>query len=140
MSATITKQVILDTEDCYSCGVTFAMPRSFKEQRQRDGKNFYCPAGHGQHYTETEADRLRKELERTKRNLEWAESRTRAARDQAEAAERSKAALKGVITKQRKRAAAGVCPCCHRTFQQLARHMANKHPGYAETPIEDGAA
>jgi hypothetical protein len=22
-----------------------------------------------------------------------------------------------------------VCPCCHRTFQALARHIKTKHPG-----------
>jgi hypothetical protein len=27
----------------------------------------------------------------------------------------------------------GVCPCCNRTFQQLARHMKAKHPGYGPT-------
>jgi hypothetical protein len=26
----------------------------------------------------------------------------------------------------------GVCPCCNRTFQNLARHMAGKHPDYEE--------
>lgn len=28
------------------------------------------------------------------------------------------------------RVGAGVCPCCKRTFQQLARHMKCKHPKY----------
>lgn len=29
---------------------------------------------------------------------------------------------------QAKRSAASACPCCKRTFRQLARHMAAKHP------------
>ncbi len=32
----------------------------------------------------------------------------------------------------RKRVGSGVCPCCSRTFQQLARHMKAKHPAYTE--------
>lgn len=27
---------------------------------------------------------------------------------------------------------AGVCPCCNRTFKNLARHMAGQHPGFTE--------
>ena len=30
------------------------------------------------------------------------------------------------------RVAHGVCPCCNRTFKQLARHMKTKHPDYVE--------
>ena len=30
------------------------------------------------------------------------------------------------------RVAASVCPCCKKTFKQLAAHMKNKHPNYAE--------
>ena len=26
----------------------------------------------------------------------------------------------------------GVCPCCKRSFSALARHMATKHPEYAD--------
>lgn len=32
----------------------------------------------------------------------------------------------------RNRAAAGVCPCCNRTFEQLGRHMTTKHPEYVK--------
>ncbi len=36
------------------------------------------------------------------------------------------------MTKVKKRAANGVCPCCNRTFSDLARHMKAKHPDFAE--------
>lgn len=35
----------------------------------------------------------------------------------------------------RKRASAGVCPCCNRTFSQLARHMQTKHPTFIAQEI-----
>jgi hypothetical protein len=47
-------------------------------------------------------------------------------------AKRSLAAQKGVTTRIKRRVANGVCPCCKRTFQDLARHMAGQHPRYAE--------
>lgn len=57
-------------------------------------------------------------------------ARTRADRDQVKASNR---ALKGVVTRTKKRVGNGVCPCCNRTFQQLARHMEAKHPEYADS-------
>lgn len=51
--------------------------------------------------------------------------------------ERSHSTTRGHLTRERKkkeqletRAANGVCPCCHRTFKQLARHMKTKHPDF----------
>lgn len=40
---------------------------------------------------------------------------------------------KAQLTKTKKRVSNGVCPCCNRTFKQLARHMENKHPEYKES-------
>ena len=65
-------------EDCCVCGVIFGMPKQFYEQRRRSGNEFYCPNGHRLVYTETEVDKLKKELERTKEKL----SRERVALEQ----------------------------------------------------------
>lgn len=43
---------------------------------------------------------------------------------------------KGVVTRTRNRIANGVCPCCDRSFTNLQRHMASKHPDYAHAPAE----
>lgn len=53
-----------------------------------------------------------------------------------EAAERRASALKGVATRMRNRAAAGVCPCCNRTFSQLATHMKKQHPDFGKQDVE----
>jgi len=37
-------------------------------------------------------------------------------------------ATKGQLTKARKRADRGVCQHCHRSFVDVARHVATKHP------------
>lgn len=130
-SYTLTDTVTLATETCFSCAVVFALPAALLKARRQDQGSFYCPNGHGQHYTESEAARLRRELDANKRRAERAEASLCAARDQLDAAERSRSALKGVVTRQKRRAAAGVCPCCNRSFQALSRHMAAKHPDYA---------
>lgn len=123
---TLNTDTALETLNCYLCGVIFAMPEPLKQRRREDSKSFWCPNGHEQHFTETEAARLRKQLER-------AQSAATAARDQADAAERSNRALRGVVTRERKRVGRGLCPCCNRTFQDLARHMAGQHPDFAES-------
>jgi chemotaxis response regulator CheB len=43
---------------------------------------------------------------------------------------REHSATRAQLTKTKKRVANGVCPCCNRTFKQLARHMKAKHPEF----------
>jgi hypothetical protein len=114
----------LEVHTCGECGVMWAMPVEMIAARRRDGKSFYCPNGHCRCFRETEADRLRRSLEHERSRS----GRIAAARDQAQASLR---AQKGVTTKLRKRIAAGICPCCKRSFRDLGRHMAGQHPDFA---------
>lgn len=111
--------------ECYSCGVLFAS--NILPRRREDGGTFYCPNGHGQSYTESEADKLRKQLtdeklkrEQAERDMEWA----RVAERKADAA---RAKVEKKLRLQTRRIEAGVCPHCQRTFKQLAAHMKCKH-------------
>jgi hypothetical protein len=52
--------------------------------------------------------------------------------DERDTAERRRRAEKAAKTKIKNRVAKGVCPCCNRTFQNLADHMKSKHPDYAD--------
>jgi hypothetical protein len=133
MGQTIDYLVTIETVSCCSCGVLFGMPEQMLRARRDDGQEFFCPSGHRQHFTETEAARLRKKLESTERSLKYVQTSRDAARDQLQAAERSRRALKGVVTRQRNRVAAGVCPVdnCRRHFNDLGRHMTTEHPDYA---------
>lgn len=111
---------------CYKCGVAFGVPAYFKEQRIKDRHSFYCPNGHGQHFIgKTEEQRLREQLETERQRSEWN-------RRKAERIERQRRALKGQVTKIKKRVGHGVCPCCSRSFENLRRHMETKHPTYSE--------
>lgn len=117
----------LEITDCPDCGVTFAMPERMLDVRRSDRKSFYCPNGHSLSFKKSTEDRLRTQLEQYKSSLI-------STRDQLEATERSRNAYKGVITRQKNRAAAGVCPAgCHRHFADLQGHMETKHPDYVNT-------
>lgn len=114
------------------CGIALAVPSNLHRVAHDEGKTIYCPLGHTFGY----GDSYREKFEAELRRRAEAERRTQAARDLLHAEERSHTATRGHLTRQKKRASAGVCPCCHRTFQQLARHMRSKHPGFVR---EQGA-
>jgi hypothetical protein len=124
MSSTINYTETLSMETCCSCGVVFAMPGRLKQERLNNGGGFYCPNGHGQHYTKTEVQKLKEQLEVKDRELRASKCENLAERNlrELEALARQKA------EKKSRRVQKGVCPCCSRSFQNLGRHMATKHP------------
>lgn len=131
--STLTNTTTFEIETCCNCHVQFAMPTELQRARRRDHKWFYCPNGHQQHYVgETEEQRLTKQLERAERRAANAEEDARIERADHQSAKRKLAAAKGQLTKTRKRIAHGVCPCCNRTFQDVARHMESQHPDFME--------
>jgi hypothetical protein len=125
--------VELVTETCCNCGMLFAMSADFQQRRREYRGWFYCPSGHAQYYTgKTVAEKAQEQAARYKRL--WDEA-TREAADERQRrgdVERQLRATKAAHTRTKKRVANGVCPCCNRTFQNLARHMAGKHPDYEE--------
>lgn len=123
MGFAIPKQITLETEECYSCGVAFAMPDYMMLRMKNEGGTFYCPNGHGQRYTKSEVQRLREKLDEQTRAAALMAERARDAEVAEQKAQRE-------MKRMKKRAASGVCPCCNRKFQQLARHMKTKHPDH----------
>lgn len=116
---------MVDAGACCQCGAKIKLPKELYEAAHRSPDIwFYCAYGHRQHYpktaTEREADKLRRKAER-------AEQESARLREERDAAERRVSAAKGQITKLKKRAKAGMCPCCNRHFTNLERHMATKH-------------
>jgi hypothetical protein len=118
VSATLNYTETLTVVHC-TCGIAFAIPAELDRQMHERGKSVHCPLGHSWHYTKT----LEAELADAKRRLS-------ATRELLQAEERSHASTRGHLTRARQRAKAGVCPCCHRTFENVARHMATKHPDW----------
>lgn len=133
--------VTLETLTCGGCGITFAIPNSLYQQYVNSGveiccPNTACPWG-GMVCRETEVKRLQRELTKEKARTERAHKARQWAEKQRDQAEYRRRAAKGQVTKLRKRAAAGVCPCCNRSFENLRRHMESKHPGFVETKETD---
>lgn len=132
MSAQVSFFTKFQIEYCYKCGVPFCFSEDFYKRRQDDGHSFFCPNGHSQHYTESTVQKLQKQIEQEKKRREWAESSKNMYRDKLESERRSKAAIRGQLTRTKKRIQNGICPCCKRTFQNLMRHMKTKHPNYSK--------
>lgn len=116
----------LDLHECPSCGVVYGLTADYEDRRRQDHKSFYCPNGHNLSYSqESREEKLKRQLEATSSQL----SRTQS---QLTVTKRQKAAAKGQLTKTKRRVANGVCPCCNRTFADLAAHMHGQHPEYGE--------
>lgn len=113
----ITVELIPQT--CCDCGIVFGLPDGLAAQRLKDGKMFWCPVGHSQHFTRKRT--LEQELSGVRDDL--------AAQRQAMANERrSHTATKGHLTRTKRRANAGVCLDCHRSFANVRRHRERVHP------------
>ncbi len=116
---------------CYKCRMPFAIPASIRADWQESGDGFYCPNGHLQSYSESDVQKLKKQLQNSNKRLQWAEQDAKTQRERADHNERRRRAEKAAKTRIKNRVGNGVCPCCNRTFQNLAKHMENKHPDYA---------
>jgi hypothetical protein len=121
--------VSLVAETCCACGVVFAMAEEFYDQCQRakSRKSFYCPNGHHQHYVgKSDAQKLAEAEER----LRVERDNTAFWRGQEAQRQRQLSAARGQVTRIKNRIAGGACPCCNRTFVNLARHMETQHPDF----------
>lgn len=123
--------VTLEPVSCCNCGITFGMDANYIRERKRDHAWWYCPNGHRQHWTQqTEAEKLRDQLAREKHWREQAEARAAYNRAEAERITRRLNATRGVVTRHKKKIAAGRCPCCSHQFKDLRAHMEKRHPGW----------
>jgi hypothetical protein len=127
---------VLTIMACGECHIPFAMPQAKYDKCLRDGDVFYCPNGHSRVFRDTEVKRLRKELERARESKEYFIKRNDELYAEKKTVERKYAAQKGQVTRIKNRVAKGVCPCCNRTFADLARHMESQHPDFTQNPAE----
>lgn len=122
-----TNELIVET--CCNCHMDFAMPGDFQRARRKDKQTFHCPAGHPQHYIiKSEEQKLRAQLAQTEGQVANERRWRLEAEKESLRQKRIAAAAKGRVTKMRRRIAAGVCPCCNRSFKQVVDHMRKKHP------------
>jgi len=116
-------ETIVDTSCCV-CNKEFALDLDYIKNR-KNGSG-WCP------YCGTALKWGGKTKEQIARErAELAERRAAELTRQLESERRSKSAIRGQLTRVRRRVAHGVCPCCKRTVRQLAAHMKSKHPDFA---------
>ena len=131
--ATFTDTRTFVVVSCCVCGIEFGMPTGYYGDRKKDHKSWSCPNGHRQHFTgKTDAEKLQEQLERERRTKQWLQEERDAARDLADHERNRANGYKGALTKTKRRIAGGVCPCCNRSFTDLAAHIAGQHPHYVE--------
>jgi hypothetical protein len=121
----VNKTVQYELLHCGACDIDFGVPAEFKKDRLEDGATWYCPRGHPRVFRESDLDRTRKLLEEANRKNSVLATDLTKARTEAAKVTKEKARLM-------KRVQRGVCPCCNRSFPNLQRHMATKHP---EVPV-----
>lgn len=117
---------------CCACGIPFSIPDEWDDRLRKNHESFYCPSGHAQSYTGNamtkKEEQLKQELNSLKGQLESSKGNEKFWNEmwQKKVDENKKInkELKSVKTRVKN----GVCPCCNRTFQDLAKHMKTKHP------------
>ena len=120
---------------CCKCKCQMWLPRDLYEAaRHSPAISVFCAYGHSQHYPagETELDKMRRERDLLAQRIAQKDDEIGTERNLRYAADRQAVAARGQVTKISKRVAKGVCPCCNRMFENMARHMKSKHPGFAE--------
>ena len=115
------------------CGHRILMRPEHYDVCFKEHRTWYCTVcGTARQYVgKTEAEQLRGELAAAKQREETEKSLRKAAEDALSKERAAAIAMK-------KRAQAGVCPCCTRTFTNVARHMKTKHPDYNKAKPKTG--
>lgn len=124
---------------CGTCGVEHFILTERIETAKREKGGWFCPNGHNRGYWESEAERIRRDLDRAKQKIAEVDDERRlawnTANDQKARADKAEADLK----RAKQRSAHGVCSCCSRTFANVARHMKTKHAGVVDFPARAAA-
>lgn len=122
----------IEATECGVCGVIFGLGAAFKKKRLDDSRWFFCPNGHEIHWTgQSEADKLRKQLQNVREQKDDLYESLTAARQLARTELRRAAAYRGHATRLRNRIAQGLCPAgCDQAFPDVEQHIATEHPDF----------
>lgn len=122
-------QFDLEHKHCPVCGIHYGVPREFMQARvegRATGKHatWYCPNGHNLIVMDGELAEVRRERDRLKQENARLSDEIMQTERRREAAERKHDQVL-------KRVGAGTCPCCQRSFANVAEHMRQQHPEHA---------
>jgi chromosome segregation ATPase len=128
--------VVLQEQVCPSCGVHYGIDAAVYARRQQTGENFFCTNGHSLVVTESELDRLRKQLASAQGNLSYYRERNEDRRKENERLTHQLRAQKAAKTRLMRRVTNGVCALCNRSFSNVQRHMTTCHPDQVVTATQ----
>lgn len=112
---------------CGTCGVLHAIPKVMYDTCLEEGGFWHCPNGHLRGFRQGRHEK--EAVVRERDRLKQANARLV---EEAAAAERAKQRATSELKRHKKRAAAGTCPCCKRTFSNMARHLKTEHPDFVK--------
>jgi hypothetical protein len=120
---------------CGQCGLSQWIGEAQQDMLRANNQTFYCLMGHARQFPkgESDTDILRREVVRLKQDQAYLEDMRRQAEERAETEKKRAQGYKGHAAKLAKRAKAGVCPCCNRTFSNMAEHMKTQHADFNGT-------
>jgi hypothetical protein len=124
---------MIDAGECWKCKCQIWLPDElYHAAKASSSISIHCGYGHAGVFRDgpTEADKLRQERDRLAQQIAYKDDRIKGLKDELAMTERQRAAARGQVTKIRNRVGHGVCPCCTRSFENLARHMNSKHPEF----------
>lgn len=67
----LTSELEIVIEECIECGAKFGITKTMHTFKKNNKKTFYCPNGHAQSYTKSEAERLMEIIAQKDRSLEF---------------------------------------------------------------------
>ncbi len=132
--ATLTVSTDLVGVNCGECGGTYAICSNYHRQQKEEGGSWtcpYCKVGWGYSGRGKNAE-LRKKLLQQAAAHDQTRAALHNARELCRITESRRRAELGAKTKLKNRIANGVCPCCNRSFKQLAAHMRTQHPDWLQ--------
>lgn len=125
---------------CGSCGVWHTVPEIVYNSHMAEGGFHSCPNGHSRGWNKgtdaIERENIRRERDRLKQDAARLEDEKKALEEQASLARVRAEKAEAATKRLKKRTSAGTCPCCSRTFSNMAEHMKHQHPGF----VADGGA
>jgi hypothetical protein len=118
--------------ECRTCGCVSTCPEAVYEQQHAEGGYHHCPNGHqwGWDGQTCEREKLRRERDRLKQDTARLEDEKRVAEEAANVARVRAEKVEAATKRLKKRSSAGTCPCCSRTFSNMAEHMKHQHPEF----------
>jgi len=122
--------------ECRTCGCVSTVPEIMNGQARAEGGYRHCPSGHAWGWSKetSEREQLRRERDRLKQDAARLEQERADAWATATALHARAAKAEADTKRLKKRASAGSCPCCRRTFSNMATHMKRQHPDF----VKDG--